>query len=268
MLRFKPKKFKRLHLPIALENEYIASLSKVGIATAKAVDKILIPELRTYGVMLDASKEKKPGPISRLVKQQVFNWVDPKLIEATVASMAQGVDTYHKNLIIRRFKEAIGVGPWINGLSDADVKLQLSNWMRSNADLIESIPEKYVRSVENLVNRNLSEGTSVKELVKQIKMHAPVALSKARLLARDQTMKLYGNLNQVRQVAVGVTKYTWETMEDSRVREMHEDLAGTIQSWDNPPVTNPEGETNHPGGDYQCRCTAEPILDDLLKLQS
>ena len=267
MQRFKVKKFKRFHLPIALENEYIRSLEKVGAAVVKAVNKILIPEVRTYGVMLDAKKIKKASPISKLVKDQVFNWIDPKLIEATVAYMARGVDTYHKNLIIRRFKEAIGVGPWINGLSDADVKLQLSNWMRENTDLIQSIPENYVRSVEKLVNRSLSEGTRVEELVKQIKQHAPVSISKARLLARDQTTKLYGNLNQVRQVAVGVTKYIWKTMEDSRVREMHEDLEGEIYSWDNPPVTNPEGDRNHPGGDYQCRCTAEPYLDDLFKSQ-
>ena len=29
------------------------------------------------------------------------------------------------------------------------------------------------------------------------------------------------------------------------------------------PVTNEDGDTNIPGGDFQCRCTAEPNLDDL-----
>lgn len=44
---------------------------------------------------------------------------------------------------------------------------------------------------------------------------------------------------------------------------MHQELDGTEQSWDDPPVTNEDGDRNHPGEDYQCRCVAYPILDEL-----
>src|SRR5690606_35480604 len=42
-------------------------------------------------------------------------------------------------------------------------------------------------------------------------------------------------------------------------------LDGTRQRWAVAPVTNPRtGARNHPGKDYQCRCTATPVVDHLL----
>jgi uncharacterized protein with gpF-like domain len=42
---------------------------------------------------------------------------------------------------------------------------------------------------------------------------------------------------------------------------MHRALEGTVHSYNDPPVTNKQGDRNHPGGDYQCACQAEPVID-------
>jgi hypothetical protein len=47
------------------------------------------------------------------------------------------------------------------------------------------------------------------------------------------------------------------------VRERHAELDGERFRWDDPPVTNEDGDENHPGEDYQCRCTAYPVLPEL-----
>ena len=87
---------------------------------------------------------------------------------------------------------------------------------------------------------------------------------KAALLARDQVNRLNGQLDQHRQAQMGVTRYVWRTMEDDRVRPKHADQDGKVHSWDKPPKVGAKGERFHPTQDYNCRCYAEPVLEDLL----
>jgi len=83
--------------------------------------------------------------------------------------------------------------------------------------------------------------------------------ARAELIARDQTLKLNGQIRQYQQRAAGVTQYRWVAMLDERTRDQHRELDNSIHSWDAPPEVAP-GRYEHPGGDYQCRCQAEPIL--------
>ena len=82
----------------------------------------------------------------------------------------------------------------------------------------------------------------------------------ARLLARDQTAKLNGQLTEAQQRDAGVNEYVWSTCGDSRVRDSHRRLHGKRFSWDNPPEVTP-GRRLHPGQDYQCRCVALPVFN-------
>ena len=100
----------------------------------------------------------------------------------------------------------------------------------------------------------------VEDLRKQIQADFDVTKSKADLLARDQVLKLNGQLTQLRQQNAGISEYDWSTSGDERVREIHGDLDGTRQSWDSPPIVSEDGRREHPGGDYQCRCVAIPVI--------
>ncbi len=81
--------------------------------------------------------------------------------------------------------------------------------------------------------------------------------SRAELIARDQTLKLNAAINQAHQRSVGVDSYVWSTSGDERVRDSHAELDGQTFRWDAPP------EPGNPGEDFQCRCVALPIIDDL-----
>ncbi|MGL5582386.1 MAG: phage minor head protein, partial [Cetobacterium sp.] len=59
---------------------------------------------------------------------------------------------------------------------------------------------------------------------------------------------------------IGLKKFEWVTVGDNRVRETHADRAGQIYEWDNPP----DGQI--PGSDYQCRCVASIVVDEILEL--
>jgi SPP1 gp7 family putative phage head morphogenesis protein len=115
--------------------------------------------------------------------------------------------------------------------------------------------------IEKLLERG--EGLSVEVLRERIEERFGVTESKADLLARDQTLKLNGQLTERLQVSAGIEEYFWTTSGDERVRESHAALDGTRQRWDEPPVVSDDGRSEHPGGDYQCRCTAFPVLPEL-----
>lgn len=55
--------------------------------------------------------------------------------------------------------------------------------------------------------------------------------------------------------ALQVERYTWRSSHDSRVRASHVEYDDRIFSWSDPP------EGGHPGQGWNCRCTAEPIID-------
>lgn len=103
-----------------------------------------------------------------------------------------------------------------------------------------------------------------------------VSRARARLIARDQTGKLNAALTEARQKRIGVEEYIWQSVEDERVRENHRVLDGKICRWDDPTVYRNPGETEwrsrssigafvgHPGEDYQCRCFAEPRMEEII----
>ncbi len=133
-------------------------------------------------------------------------------------------------------------------------------FIHNNTELIR-LEERARAEVRGVIEGPLRQGVSVEEVRKKIEERLGVVRSRAEFIARDQTLKLYGQIQEARQTAAGIEEYTWSTSEDERVRPAHEALDGTTQRWDDPPVVDPKtGRKAHPGGDFQCRCAAIPIL--------
>lgn len=139
------------------------------------------------------------------------------------------------------------------------------------ANLIKSIPSQYLGQVaqatyDNFIGKELPEGRSLEQ---QIHHLGNISKKRAHLIARDQTSKTTGTLNQIRQQAIGIEEYIWRTSRDQRVvgnptgiypvgnlkHEDHYHREGKRFRWDSPP------EDGHPGQAIQCRCHAEAIID-------
>jgi SPP1 gp7 family putative phage head morphogenesis protein len=135
-------------------------------------------------------------------------------------------------------------------------------WLRNNTDLIQ-LEERARREVEAIITNPQRQGRRVEQVRAEIQERLNVTRSRAELIARDQTLKMYGQIQEERQTAAGIERYVWSTSDDERVRPDHEDLDGTEQRWDSPPIVDKRtGRREHPGLDFQCRCSAVPILDD------
>lgn len=149
----------------------------------------------------------------------------------------------------------------------------IERWQQENIDLIVTIPANRLANDGAWISERIREGAHVRELRDDFARRHGIDLRHARVIARDQTNKLSGNVSQAMQTAAGVSRYVWRTVQDERVRgnptglypralPSHYALDGTIQRWDSPPEVGPYFRNGHPGSAIQCRCYADPILDD------
>jgi SPP1 gp7 family putative phage head morphogenesis protein len=138
--------------------------------------------------------------------------------------------------------------------------------------------------------REFRSGDRWEDLADAIGKQFDVSENRARLIGRDQTSKLNGQLTEERQTNLGIEEYIWSNSQDERVRgnpdgvypdasPSHWEMEGMICRWDDPsvyrepdsgpddwqPRSNIDGPEEHPGEPIICRCVALPNLDPLLE---
>jgi SPP1 gp7 family putative phage head morphogenesis protein len=150
-----------------------------------------------------------------------------------------------------------------DSLITRNVNPYYKNVIDQQVGLITSIPEEQNIKLRKLLTQALIENQPQRQIAAMLRKEFNSSKSRARLIARDQVLKLNGRTNRVKQEALGIDKYVWRTVKDDRVRNRHKELDGRVFSWDDPPTINNRGDKGHPGDDFQCRCYAEAVLDDI-----
>ena len=182
----------------------------------------------------------------------IANQPDPELLASTVGG---GVSQFNRGQMTKIMRNAFGVDifasePWLSP--------QLDLFAQQNVDLIKDLTTKAINDIKGIVTRNFAAGTTLRDITSDLKDRIGLTQRRAKLIARDQTSKLNGQLTQLRQTQNGIDKYVWVTAGDERVRPTHAANEGQTFSWNDPPATG------HPGDDYNCRCIASPVLDNLI----
>jgi SPP1 gp7 family putative phage head morphogenesis protein len=172
----------------------------------------------------------------------------------------------------KTMKQVTGVNtaqyePWLQS--------QLKSFSGENVSLIKSLKDQNLTSIEGMTQRALRSGQRHEEIARQIEAQYETTRNRAKLIARDQVSKLNGQLTQLRQNDIGINEYIWRTSGDERVRSNHKVMDGKKCRWDDPTVfwngaawvsrKTISGIELHPGGDYQCRCWAEPVFDSIYQ---
>ena len=203
--------------------------------------------------------------ISRVITDIRVN-IARQIIEPEIMTQAERVArrtaSFNKSQVDRQFKSVLGVNPlsserWLEPL--------VSGFVEKNVSLIKSIPDDYLKKIEQMVRATVEQGVSTQKLTRDVYDQFDVTRSRAHLIARDQVSKYNGKLTELRQKEAGVREYEWSTAKDERVRPKHAAVDGRRFSWSDPPAVGSNGERLHPGQDYQCRCTALPVLDEFIK---
>jgi SPP1 gp7 family putative phage head morphogenesis protein len=198
----------------------------------------------------DASQfsKRRLGAVNLLI-EETFN---PQALAGEIRTLASRINK--KGLL--EFKRVAGVSL----RSEKGIPAAIEKFQTRNIDLVKSLAEDQKGKLTDLLTQAEQGAWQVKELRKELQKTFSVSKSRADLIARDQVLKLNGQLNQMRQTNAGIVEYYWRSSQDERVREEHVELDGTRQRWDDPPIVSKDGDRAHPGDFFQCRCTAEPIL--------
>ncbi|MBZ8133385.1 hypothetical protein CLD20_08920 [Afifella sp. IM 167] len=85
----------------------------------------------------------------------------------------------------------------------------------------------------------------------------PERLEEARRVMEEALFRRFsGRINALRQQALGIDRYVWRSRDDEKVRPLHARHDDRVFFWDEPP------EGGHPGEAWNCRCWAEPFVEE------
>jgi SPP1 gp7 family putative phage head morphogenesis protein len=263
--RWKPKKMARAQYPIALEIAYRKKLVDMVKYLNRLIEERLFSKLpsiiaQAKSIRSDAYTDTITS-IVQTIKDEYGNQYSDDYIRGLASAQANQVSNFQRNQLTRILSNSLGVDIF---LSEPYLKTEADAFVKKNVELITSLPMDQLKDVDNVVMNAIRSGQPVAETEALIKKQWGDSLkdkpvNRAELIARDQSGKLFGQLNQLRQTELGLEQYTWRGVLDDRERESHRENEGQVFSWNKPP-----SQTGHPGQDYQCRCIAEPVLTGLM----
>lgn len=263
--------------PISIEMQYKRVLKRLTREMEKITREILFPKLPD---MVSAAEPFDPAihiDVDDDWQDQLNNALEEivkRLKKPTrealqeLDDIATATDGYNARRWQSLVRKAYGVSP--TNIDQKRYDYLLRTWAEDNAKLITDIPAKTMRQVRNETIDALVSGKTVDQMKEAVLERMDVSDSRAELIARDQVSKLNADLTESRQKDSGVERYIWRTMQDERVRDEHADCDGETFSWDSDVseggVSKPDG--NDPGGDFQCRCFAEPMLPSRMAFEA
>lgn len=199
----------------------------------------------------------------------------------TVLGIAEGFNKFNKKEW-KAFLE-IAIGAAFNE-DEFWVAATLERWSREQVALITKASQDMKDAVARRVRNGVKNGRLNSEIEKLIYKEMPgISFRRARVIARDQSSKLTGELTHGRMEEAGLETYIWSTAADERVRGFkdpnttpsHWVMEGKRCRWDDYSVYYENGEwvkrpdnapLNHPGLEIMCRCIALPDWDELNEI--
>lgn len=246
---------------------YAHALLEVTGAARELVDKLVTPELpglvRAAGVVHDAIS--RGTYVDRLhealdeAAKKLFDRFSNEKLRKTALKMGQRTSDHQREQLNRQLAAGLGKDINIDIFAERGIKERIEVFAARNVRMVKNVPETFFDDIGNRVAQGLREGQRAEELQQVISDRYDVSESRARLIARDQIGKLNAELNETRQVALGIETYTWRGVMDERERDEHIAHEGETYAWNDPPA-----DTGNPGEDVNCRCTAEPNIQELI----
>jgi SPP1 gp7 family putative phage head morphogenesis protein len=205
-----------------------------------------------------------------------FDLVEPEAmarLQATMANYARVLEPWATSVATRMLAEVSqrDEAAWVtmskdlsrglrNELATAPTGQAMRVLLADQVNLITSLPTEAAERVHKLTMEALLTGTRASETAKEIMRSGEVTRSRATLIARTETARTASLLTQVRAEHVGITHFWWRTSEDGDVRPSHKKMADRVCEFANPPIV--DGKPLVAGQTYNCRCWAEPIIED------
>lgn len=254
--------------PEAQERQYLKAILAYATRFRKLVTAQILPLLEQLpeapgpGQRADAPGERKVRELFAQLGRRIIQQTPNAALAQVARRYATEVSAYQRGQMRHAFVASLGVDLFDLFAAEPDLRRAVEAFTARNVALIRSISTRYLSEVEELVIPAIRAGVRAPKLAEEIARRGHVSESNAKRIARDQIGKFHGELNQVRQQALGLGRYRWRTMKDNHVRREHVLREGQIYEWDNPPNETPDD--GHPGTPIGCRCYPEPMIEDVF----
>lgn len=287
--KIRPKRGVRQMFPGNIERQYTRDLSRYVAAMIEITQNRIFPAIS--GIINSANFFR---PTNDSLISKLINWVFPSKriddfgddidnlinqsedefsaiypdsrLKIMSAEIAANIAIFNRKELTKVFKQMIGIDVFFN---EPWLAQEMNAFVTENVSLIKTIESRYFPKIEQIIYQGAKQGIRAEEIRKQITEEFGKTRNIAKRIARDQVNKFNGQLTMLRQTNLGVKRYKWRNVGDRRVRgnpsglyptaiPSHWARDGKIYSWNKPP------EGGHPGQPIQCRCYAEPLLEDLL----
>lgn len=260
-----------------IENRYAKSLDDYVQLMAKDIEEVFIPLVERLEPQYapDQSKATTDGYVEELGRNLdllASRWTISKQAATVLSSKyISEVDKETRTKLIQSVRNSMGVDV-ANVINSEGLNNAIDSSIRQNVRLISTIPEQFFDRIRQIVEQETVQGATGKSITKQIQEVYGITERRARVIARDQTNKLSGNLNRARQMSTGIRAYRWRTVGDEDVRDEHYKRNGKVFAWDKADVGKKladgtvlldpyANDIGHPGDDILCRCIAEPVIE-------
>lgn len=263
-LTSKRRRIPRPLQPNAIRLSYFQALRPFLQRARALVERMLVPFLPRIlnagraSTLLDVRTDTKSPLLSQIlerIQREMLDVMKPHELERLALTFAGRTSTFQREQLQRQTRAALGVD--LNSM-EPNLAPVLDAFAAENVELITSLPTQYLDDLRLQTEEAVASGVRAETLADTFVERYGIAENRAMLIANDQIGKLTGNLNEVRQEALGINSYTWRIVGDNRVRDEHEALEGEVFDWTDEP---PDG---HPGQAINCRCYAEPNVDEIL----
>lgn len=200
-------------------------------------------------------RDREANELIDRISKDYFEDLKTADLERRALMTGERTSTFQRQQFSKQVRAAFGVDVFS---LEPRVGARVGDFVTENVALIKTVPNQYFDQVETVITRGVRQGARHEDLAKEIERRFDVARGRAQVIARDQVLTLFGDVNRARQEAIGVKRYVWRTVSDSRVRPEHEERDGQSFDWDDPP------DDGHPSEAVLCRCWAEPDFSEII----
>lgn len=143
----------------------------------------------------------------------------------------------------------------------AQMQGTIQRLLSEEVNLIKTLPINAGLQAQELVSKAaMTSGDRAEKYIEQLQgLQDGYPQYAARRLARTEIAKTQSIIVKAQAEEAGIRQYVWHSVMDEDTRDSHRDMDGKICDFDNPPEVEP-GQFYHPGGTYNCRCFAVPIV--------
>lgn len=131
---------------------------------------------------------------------------------------------------------------------------------KRNRDLAADVRKQHLdRTADAVIKALEGKGTKAEKLARAREAMREISEATARRVDRIAAFDsdtIHSEMTHRYHAAAGIRAYRWVTQGDDRVRDEHAEREGQLFEWSTPPFDG------HPGEPPNCRCTAEPVIED------